>query len=264
MAIRRAAVAELRAIIGRALSAPQYPLLGYNPTERIPPQMPDPYVPPPPPKAAAKRLAIEDVQRALPPPTTPQRRGREQEMPEAQAPKAKQRVITEQEILAEAKQKAKPPKFLPSAQPYIAPPPKISAPEILATATAKPPPPKAAAKRLAIEDVQRALPPPTTPQRRGREQEMPEAQVPKAKQRVITEQEILAEAEQKAKPPKFLPSAQPYIAPPPNISAPEILATQTSKAASPKAQDILATQTSKSKPKGAPPSEYRQPLRYIT
>jgi hypothetical protein len=55
-AIRRAAVAELREIIGRALSAPQYPLLGYNPTERIPPQMPDPYVPPPPPKAAATKI----------------------------------------------------------------------------------------------------------------------------------------------------------------------------------------------------------------
>ena len=59
-AIRRAATAELREFIGRALSAPQYPLLGYHPTEQIPPQMPDPYVPPPPPKAATRRLAIED------------------------------------------------------------------------------------------------------------------------------------------------------------------------------------------------------------
>ena len=109
-----------------------------------------------------------------------------------------------------------------------------------------PPPPRAAAKRLALEDAQRGLSPPTTPQRRGREQEMPEVVAPKAKQRVITEQEILAEAKHKATPLK--------------ISAPEILATQTSKAASPKAQDILATHTSKAKPKGAPRLEDRQPF----
>ena len=81
---------------------------------------------------------------------------------------------------------------------------------------------------------------------------MPEAKAPKAKQRVITEQEIMAEAKQKAIPVRQLPSAQPYIAPPPKITAPEILATQTSKAA-PKAQDILATQTSKASPKVSEP-----------
>ena len=110
-AIRRAAVAGLREIIGRALSAPQYPLFGYNPTERIPPQMPGPSAPPPPQKAAARRLAIEDVQRVLPPPPTPQRRGREQEMLEAQAPEAKQRVITEQEILTEPSRRRYHPHF---------------------------------------------------------------------------------------------------------------------------------------------------------
>ena len=104
---------------------------------------------------------------------------------------------------------------------------------------------------------------------------MPEAKAPKAKQRTITEQEIMAEAKQKAVPVQFLPSAQPYIAPPPKVSAQEIMAaatskavpkaqdlpaTQTSKAVSPKAQDILATQTAKAKPKAQePPSLPRPP-----
>ena len=65
-------------------------------------------------------------------------------------------------------------------------------------------------------------------------------------------------AKEKGFPARQLPSAQPYIAPPPKITAPEILATQTSKAP-PKAQDILATQTSKAKPKGAPRLEDRTP-----
>ena len=83
----------------------------------------------------------------------------------------------------------------------------------------------------------------------------------------------MAEAQQKAIPVRYLPSAQPYIAPPPKITAPEILATQTAKAppkaqdilatqtskAPPQAQDILATQASKAKPKGAPRLEDRTP-----
>ena len=86
-AIRRAATDELREMIGRTLTAPR-PALTYQPLVPIPPQMPDPYVPPPP-KAATRRLALEDIQRAPPPPTTHQRRAREGEMPEAEAPKAK-------------------------------------------------------------------------------------------------------------------------------------------------------------------------------
>ena len=122
------------------------------------------------------------------------------------------------------------------------------------------PPPKAAARRLALEDVQGEPPPPSTPQRRGREEEIPEAKAPKAKQRTITEQEIMVEAKQKAVPVQFRPSAQPYIAPPPKVSAQEIMAAATSKAASPKAQDIQATRTSKAKPKGGPRLEERTPF----
>ena len=110
-AIRRPATDELREIIGRAFTTPRQPALPFRPIQ-VPPQMPDPYVPPPP-KATARRLALED----RPPPSTPQRRGREEEMPEAKAPNAKQRVITEQEIMTEAKQTAMPVKYLPSAQP---------------------------------------------------------------------------------------------------------------------------------------------------
>jgi hypothetical protein len=86
-AIRRARVAELREIIGRAFTTPSPLALPFRPIQ-VPPVLPDPYVPPPP-KAAAKRLAIRDIQREPPPPTTPQRREREGEMPEAEAPKAK-------------------------------------------------------------------------------------------------------------------------------------------------------------------------------
>jgi hypothetical protein len=97
---------------------------------------------------------------------------------------------------------------------------------------------------------------------------------PKAKQKTITEQEIMAETKQKAVPVQYLPSAQPYIAPPPKVSAQEIMAAATSKAvpkaqdvlatqtskAVPKAQDVLATQTSKAKPKAQePPSLPRPP-----
>jgi hypothetical protein len=85
-AIRRARVADLREIIGRALTTPSTLALPFRPIQ-VPPVLPDPYVPPPP-KAAAKRLAIRDIHRE-PPPTTPQRREREGEMPEAEAPKAK-------------------------------------------------------------------------------------------------------------------------------------------------------------------------------
>ena len=68
-AIRRAAVAELREIIGRALCAPRHPLLTYEPDRPpmidraitpIPPELPNPYVPPP--RRALPRLAtIEDI-----------------------------------------------------------------------------------------------------------------------------------------------------------------------------------------------------------
>ena len=139
-----------------------------------------------------------------------------------------------------------------------------------------PPPPKAVAKRLALGDIQREPTVLPSPQRRAREEEMPEAKAPKAKQRVVSEQEIMAEAKQKATPANLRPSAQPYIPPPPKVSEQDIMATAKSKAI-PKAQDIiatqtpktipkvsepeiLATQTSKAKPKGAPRLEDRQPL----
>ena len=125
-AIRRARVAELREIIGRAFTKPSPLALPFRPIQ-VPPVMPDPYVPPP---ARARPLPLEDR-------PSPQRRGREEEMPEAKAPKAKQRVITEQEIMSVAKEKGVPVRQLPSAQPYLAPLPQITAPEILATQTAK-------------------------------------------------------------------------------------------------------------------------------
>ena len=76
-AVRRAAAAELREIIGRALTTPRPLALPARPIQ-VPPVMPDPYVPPPP-KAAPKRLALGDIQREPPPPSSPQRREREGE-----------------------------------------------------------------------------------------------------------------------------------------------------------------------------------------
>ena len=86
-AIRRAAAAELRELIERTTLSRALEDLG--PQSLDYPYIPrDPYVPPPP-KATAKRLALADTEMVR------QRRGREEEIPEAMAPKAKQKTITD-------------------------------------------------------------------------------------------------------------------------------------------------------------------------
>ena len=121
---------------------------------------------------------------------------------------SQKRVITEAEILGTQTPKGATPrrsppisskqqlatqtaKFRPSAQPYIAPPPKVSAAEQLATQTSKG---KPSQKRVLTEA------------------EILGAQTPKGRtpRREPTAAEAIAA--QKA---KYLPSTQPYIAPPP-------------------------------------------------
>jgi hypothetical protein len=168
---------------------------------------------------------------------------------------SQKRIITEAEILGTQTAKGPTPrrsppisaeqqlatqtaKYLPSAQPYIAPPPKVSAAEQLATQTSKGTPSQ---KRVITEA------------------EMLGAQTPKGPtpRRGLTAAEAIA-----AQTSKFLPSAQPYIAPPPSqkrvLTEAEILGTQTPKGPTPRrgpsAAEAIAAQTAKSPPKGKTPT----------